>query len=109
MKFYLDENLSPKIAVLLRRKGMDAVSAHEAGMTGASDREQMESTAREKRCLVTRNGTISFSFPFNSSVTGSLTTESSSFLTPFQETSSPELPAFYGVLPANTVKAWNLM
>jgi predicted nuclease of predicted toxin-antitoxin system len=55
MKFYLDEDLSPRIAEILRNYGIDALSAHEAGMLEASDRQQMEIAAREKRCLVTRN------------------------------------------------------
>lgn len=55
MKFYLDEDLSPKIAVILRKNGIDALSVHEAGMIAVSDREQLEFAAREKRCLVTRN------------------------------------------------------
>lgn len=55
MKFYLDEDLSPKIAQILRRSGTDAVSAHETGMCEASDQRQLEFAAREKRCLVTRN------------------------------------------------------
>jgi hypothetical protein len=55
MKFYLDEDLSPKIAEILRRSGMDALSAHGAGMCEASDRKQLEFAATEKRCLVTKN------------------------------------------------------
>jgi len=55
MKFYPDEDLSPKIAEILRRGGIDALSAHEAGMCEVSDRKQLEFAATEKRCLVTRN------------------------------------------------------
>ncbi len=55
MKFYLDEDLSPKIAELLRKAGIDALSAHEAGMCEISDQRQLEFAATEKRCLVTRN------------------------------------------------------
>jgi len=55
MKFYLDEDLSPKIAQILRKNGIDALSAHEAGMLEVSDQKQLEFASREKRCLVTRN------------------------------------------------------
>ena len=55
MKFYLDEDLSPKIAEILRRGGIDALSAHEAGMWESSDQSQLDFAATQKRCLVTRN------------------------------------------------------
>ena len=55
MKFYLDEDLSPKIAEILRRGGIDALSAHEAGMCESSDQSQLAFAAIQKRCLVTRN------------------------------------------------------
>jgi predicted nuclease of predicted toxin-antitoxin system len=55
MKYYLDEDQSPKIAQILRKNGVDALSCHEGGTVGASDLDQLEFAAREKRCLVTRN------------------------------------------------------
>ena len=53
MKLYLDENLSPRIADLLRTRGLDAVSAHEAGNTQLDDRAQLDYAVREGRALVT--------------------------------------------------------
>jgi hypothetical protein len=55
MKLLLDEDLSPRIAVILRDKGIDALSVHEIGRTGLSDHEQLEYAASEGRCFVTRN------------------------------------------------------
>jgi predicted nuclease of predicted toxin-antitoxin system len=55
MKFYLDEDLSPKIAEILRKNGIDTLSAHDAGMCEASGQRQLEVAATQKRCLVTRN------------------------------------------------------
>jgi hypothetical protein len=53
VKVYLDENLSPRIAEILRAAGIDAVSAHEAGRTGIDDRAQLAHAAREGRAIVT--------------------------------------------------------
>lgn len=55
MKYYLDEDLSPRIAEILRKHHIDAISAYEVGMVQKSDREQLEHASSEKRCLITRN------------------------------------------------------
>lgn len=53
MTVYLDENLSPEIATLLRQAGVDAVSAHEVGNVQLDDRAQLACATREGRALVT--------------------------------------------------------
>jgi len=55
VKLYLDEDISPKVSEILRKKRMDAVSAHETGMLEASDDEQLAFAAAEGRAMVTRN------------------------------------------------------
>jgi predicted nuclease of predicted toxin-antitoxin system len=55
VKLYLDEDISPKVSVILRKRGIDAVSAHEAGMLEASDEEQLSFAAADRRAIVTRN------------------------------------------------------
>ncbi len=55
MKLYLDEDISPKVSEILRKKGTDAVSAHETGMLEASDDEQLSFAAADGRTMVTRN------------------------------------------------------
>jgi predicted nuclease of predicted toxin-antitoxin system len=55
VRFYLDEDLAPSIAVGLRKKGIDAVSAHEVGNVGLGDTEQLAFAAGQRRCLVSKN------------------------------------------------------
>ena len=53
MKLYLDENLSPRIAELLRARGLDAISAHEAGNTQLADPAQLRYATSQGRAIVT--------------------------------------------------------
>jgi len=55
VKFYLDDNISPKLAKILRKRGIDAGSAHEIGIAGASDEDQFAEAASRQTALVTRN------------------------------------------------------
>jgi hypothetical protein len=53
VKLYLDENLSPRIAELLRARGLDAVSAHETGNTQLPDVAQLRYATAQGRAIVT--------------------------------------------------------
>jgi predicted nuclease of predicted toxin-antitoxin system len=55
VKFYLDEDLAPAIAVALRKQGVDALSAHEVGRIGLGDAEQLAFASNQRRCLVSAN------------------------------------------------------
>lgn len=55
VKLLLDENLSPAVAVALRRDGVDAVQVRDRGLTGATDPEVLARAYDEDRILVTAN------------------------------------------------------
>ena len=55
MKLCLDEDISPRVSEILKKMGMDAVSAHETSMLEASDEQQLSYAAAEGRAMVTRN------------------------------------------------------
>jgi Domain of unknown function (DUF5615) len=55
VKVYLDEDLSPTIADLLRQDGMDASTAQEVGNAQLDDRAQLACATREGRAIVTGN------------------------------------------------------
>jgi len=54
-KLYLDEHLSPRIAVQLRKYGFDVVTLHERGMLSQDDRKQLAVAVSEQRAIVTCN------------------------------------------------------
>lgn len=55
IRLYLDEDVRPMLAEILRMRGYDAVSCIEMGKTGATDEEQMIAAIREKRSILTHN------------------------------------------------------
>ena len=55
MKVYLDEDLSPAIAELLRQKRIDAITAQEAGNVQLDDHGQLAYATQQGRALVTAN------------------------------------------------------
>ena len=55
MKFYLDEDISPKVAKILIKEQIDVVSTHDVNMNQASDMAQLEYAASAGSAIVTRN------------------------------------------------------
>jgi len=55
VKLLLDENISPKIAEVLRREGVDACGVRDRGLLEASDAEVFRRAFAEDRVVVTAN------------------------------------------------------
>jgi predicted nuclease of predicted toxin-antitoxin system len=53
LKVYLDECISPDLASAMRQRGWDVVSAHEVGLVGVTDEEQLEFATQTGRVLLT--------------------------------------------------------
>ena len=54
-RFYLDEDVSPQVAVIARAQGLDVVSAHEREHRRLPDEEILRLATSDGRCVVTRN------------------------------------------------------
>ncbi len=55
LRVYLDEDISPALAAMLRDAGYDAVSAHEVGALRDTDPEQLARAASDGRAILTYN------------------------------------------------------
>jgi len=55
VKFYLDENVDRAVAVGLRRRGVDILTAEEAGMRGAPDEAQIAFALEAGRVIITND------------------------------------------------------
>jgi predicted nuclease of predicted toxin-antitoxin system len=53
--FLADENLDPEVIDFLRRRGLDVVSAGEAGLAGASDAAILEQARLSRRLVLTHD------------------------------------------------------
>ena len=55
IKLYLNEDIPPDLAKLLRERGFDIISTYEVGVGGKSDEEQIEFASREGRVILSCN------------------------------------------------------
>jgi hypothetical protein len=53
--FYMDEHVPPAVSQGLRRRGVDALTVHEAGMLGAPDDQHLVLSTREGRTIFTHD------------------------------------------------------
>jgi predicted nuclease of predicted toxin-antitoxin system len=55
IKLYIDEDITDRLAVVLRSRGYDVISAHEVEMRGKTDIEQLVYATNNKRVILTQN------------------------------------------------------
>ena len=54
-RLYLDEDVLPDLARVLRSSGHDVISAHEVGSLGVGDEDQLARAAADSRALLSYN------------------------------------------------------
>jgi predicted nuclease of predicted toxin-antitoxin system len=55
VRLLLNEQVNPRVAAELRRKGYDVATVNDLGTRGVSDPQQLAAAAAERRALVTYN------------------------------------------------------
>ena len=55
IKLYLDEDIDPLLAKVLRDRGLDCTSAHESGNRGYADADQLALASSQGRAILTFN------------------------------------------------------
>jgi predicted nuclease of predicted toxin-antitoxin system len=55
MRYFLDEDLSDKVAQIARNLGLDVCSVHDVGREGLDDAEQFDYATEHGMVMVTRN------------------------------------------------------
>jgi hypothetical protein len=55
IRFHLDENIAPGVAIGLRFRGIDATTTNDAGLAGAGDLAQLSFAAASGRVIVTQD------------------------------------------------------
>ena len=55
IRFHLDENVNPDIALALRRAGIDVTTSQEANLLAGSDTVQLDFARTQSRILVTHD------------------------------------------------------
>ncbi len=55
VRLYTDEHVPTAVAVGLRRRGIDVLTAQEAGMLGATDEEHLRLAAQMRRTVLTQD------------------------------------------------------
>ncbi len=55
LRFHLDENVDPDVALALRRQEIDVTTTREMGLLGQSDEVQLEFACEQERVIVTHD------------------------------------------------------
>lgn len=55
IRFHLDENVNPAVAVGLQKQGIDVTTSQDVGLLGMSDLEQLAYAHREGRVILTED------------------------------------------------------